>query len=201
MPSFGLGVFDGGDAGSIANELAKMQKTLNWLLRNLDSLNVRELTADHISAGTIDVDLGINIESGTGGVYIDSTGLEIHNGNFRMYDDGGLTAIIEGGTFYGDNFVVTSNIWVGEDIYMNADYVTSQERRIYPFQNDNTIYIAMAPGGTGVDPSCQFIGFNEVYCSAGLSCGGVFNANEAYENGDRLATQDWVTSNFEPKTP
>jgi len=177
----------------IADEIAKMQKYLQWLLANLDSLNVRELTADHISAGTIDVDLGINIESATGGVYIDSTGIEIYNGNFRVYDDAGLTALIDGGTFYGDNILVTGNIFIGEDLYMNADYTSSQERRIYPFQNDDAIYIVMAPGVTGVDPTCQFIGFNEVYCSGQLTCDEIFTCgNTIYMNTNQVvATENY----------
>lgn len=237
-----------GDSKQVAEEVARLRKELDWLLRNQDHWNVKQLYTEHcniqstegetvidgpvlemydkqatpqlrLKAGydeasgdflfrllnpsgveTVGLDSSgeAKFQTATGGVYIDDTGLAVYNGNFRMYDDGGLTAIIDGGTFYGDNFVVNSSIWVGEDIYMNADYETTQTRRIYPFSNDQTIYIEM--GINGGFPSISFVDFNEAYFNSSLTCGGILIADGSiYMNtNDKVATEDWVSENFQP---
>jgi len=195
------------DIDSLVDSVEKMRKYLMWILQSLDTLNVKELSADVINTGILNADL-VQILSETSGISLDSSGitaafnsstrveinqngLTIYDGALKVYDDTGATTIIEGGTFYGDNMLVTGNIWIGEDIYMNADYVDSQNRYIYPFQNDTTIYVVFAPGATGTDPTCQFIGFNEVYIANNLTAGGTADLMYAYENGSRLATRTY----------
>lgn len=56
----------------LAGTVSKISKELNWLLRNLDDLNISSLSADKITAGTIDADVitvvnldAANIKAGT----------------------------------------------------------------------------------------------------------------------------------------
>lgn len=68
----------------ITDYVVKLQRDLDWLLQNLDDLNVKRIRADSIYAGTIDANV-VTIRSDlTGGAYveIDGDGMVINNGLF-----------------------------------------------------------------------------------------------------------------------
>jgi hypothetical protein len=83
--------FSGADSEEdLQEQLAEIAKLLNFLLNgNLESVNVRELTADKISAGTINTG-DITIGTGKGGSYyrIDDAGIVAFNGsvNTMLFD-------------------------------------------------------------------------------------------------------------------
>lgn len=84
---------DNPSSKQITDYVVKLQRDLDWLLQNLDDLNVKRIRADSIYAGTIDASV-VTIRSDlTGGAYvkIDGTGMVINNG---MFDT--LTADIHG---------------------------------------------------------------------------------------------------------
>lgn len=71
----------------LKNKINDIVSKYNNLLVNLDSLNVRSLTADHIDAGTIDANL-VTIRSDlTAGAFIqiDGNGMRINNGQFDTF--------------------------------------------------------------------------------------------------------------------
>ncbi|MCM3746518.1 hypothetical protein M3223_04035 [Paenibacillus pasadenensis] len=84
---------DNPSSKQITDYVVKLQRDLDWLLQNLDDLNVKRIRADSIYAGTIDASV-VTIRSDlTGGAYvkIDGTGMVINNGVFDT-----LTADIHG---------------------------------------------------------------------------------------------------------
>jgi hypothetical protein len=83
LPSIG----DQPSQRQILDYIAKLQRDLEWLLSNLDDLNVRRITADIIYAGTIDANV-VTIRSDlTAGAYvqIDGNGMVINNGSFNTF--------------------------------------------------------------------------------------------------------------------
>ncbi len=69
-----------------ANTEPKLQRDLEWLLANLDSLNVRKLTADVIDAGTLNANLvTIRSDLTSGYIQLDGSGMIVNNGSFNTF--------------------------------------------------------------------------------------------------------------------
>lgn len=97
MPTPDLSVLgDNPSQKQIVDYIVKLQRDLNWLLLNLDDLNVRRLTADVIVTGTLDANV-VTIRSDlNGGAYIqiDGNGMIINNGGVDVFEadiDGNVT--------------------------------------------------------------------------------------------------------------
>lgn len=87
MPTPNLPVIgDNPSMQQITDYLVKLQRDHEWLLQNLDDMNVRRLRADVLVAGTLDagkVTIRSNLTSGF--VQIDGNGMRINNGAFDTF--------------------------------------------------------------------------------------------------------------------
>jgi hypothetical protein len=71
----------------VVDYVIKLQRDYEWLLQNLDDINVRRLRADVLIAGTIDANV-VTIRSDlTGGAYvqIDGNGMRVNNGSYNTF--------------------------------------------------------------------------------------------------------------------
>ncbi len=66
---------------NLTDVVYKIQKELDYLLQNLDSKNIKTLTADKIIAGTINLTDGITISSADNKTIIDSNGITMFEGS------------------------------------------------------------------------------------------------------------------------
>lgn len=70
----------------ILDYIVKLQRDLEWLLGNLDSLNVRKLTADVIDTGTLNADLvTIRSDLTSGYIQINGSGMVVNNGSYNTF--------------------------------------------------------------------------------------------------------------------
>jgi hypothetical protein len=80
------GISSGMDQKQIINYLARIHKELQWLLGNLDTLNIRELNADVVNAGTLNANLvRIRSDLTSGYVQWDANGMIINNGVYNTF--------------------------------------------------------------------------------------------------------------------
>lgn len=70
------------DFDQVKSTMIQWQDYLNWFFRNLDSLNVKHLTADHVDTGTLDANLvTIAAEDGSYSYTLDGNGIKANNGS------------------------------------------------------------------------------------------------------------------------
>ncbi|OCT12638.1 hypothetical protein A8709_33040 [Paenibacillus pectinilyticus] len=70
------------DFNQVKSTMIQWQDYLNWFFRNLDSLNIKHLTADKVDTGTLNAGkVTIKVDYATGAsITIDSTGMTINDG-------------------------------------------------------------------------------------------------------------------------
>lgn len=107
MPFPTFGTVDGADLDEVLDSLEKQRKEMQWLLQSLDTLNVKELSADVINAGTINVNLVRIFTDLTGGLegaaYIEmnTEGIKISNGLTNTFTvDMNGDVVLRSATFY-----------------------------------------------------------------------------------------------------
>lgn len=70
----------------IVDYIVKLQRDQEWLLANLDDMNVRRLRADVIVAGTLDTGkVTIRSDLTSGFIQIDGSGMRINNGSYDTF--------------------------------------------------------------------------------------------------------------------
>ena len=68
----------------LAGYVSKISKELNWLLNNLDDLNITSLSAEKIIAGTVLVDVNMSVGSGNDIFKVDEQGIYLGNASFAL---------------------------------------------------------------------------------------------------------------------
>lgn len=75
------------DFEQVKSVMIQWQDYLNWFFRNLDSLNVKHLTADHVDTGTLDANkVAIAADDGSFSYTLDSAGIRANNGSVNTLD-------------------------------------------------------------------------------------------------------------------
>lgn len=86
-PEFGS-IGDNPTLSEVVDYVHKLQKELNYLLQNIDDLNINRLTAKSIKAGTLDANL-VTIRSDLAGssyLQIDGLGIRANNGSINTFE-------------------------------------------------------------------------------------------------------------------
>lgn len=137
----------------LAGYVSKISKELNWLLNNLDDLNITSLSAEKIIAGTVLVDVNMSVGSGNDIFKVDSQGIYLGDANFddapfSVDMDGYLNATnayingtIESSSIIGstikigslDNvFKADSNgIYAGDAVFASAPFSVDMQGNLY----------------------------------------------------------------------
>ena len=138
---------------NLTKYVSKISKELNWLLNNLDDLNITSLSAEKIIAGTVLVDVNMSVGSGNDIFKVDSQGIYLGDANFddapfSVDMDGYLNATnayingtIESSSIIGstikigslDNvFKADSNgIYAGDAVFASAPFSVDMQGNLY----------------------------------------------------------------------
>ncbi|PWV90269.1 hypothetical protein DFQ01_14445 [Paenibacillus cellulosilyticus] len=78
---------DNPSSQQLIDYVVKLQRDLDWLLLNLDDLNVRRITADSIYTGTLDANVvTVRSDLDSGFIQIDGDGMVVNNGSYNTFE-------------------------------------------------------------------------------------------------------------------
>lgn len=163
LGSFGSPLGSGASLPDVLDALARLQKEVTYLLNGgLDTLNVNELSADVINAGTLNAAL-VAIQSALTGatitidgngfkavytsgvtITIDQNGFKINNGTTDVF-----TVDPSGVANFAGNITTNANINVGTDVHVGQSLYLNPTNLLSTFYLTPSIYIyADVPANT-----------------------------------------------------